>query len=293
LQPFDRIGAGEGKVEGVASNRRIIDTDGKLLQRWSYVEDPALREAPEGSIDPMLKTVTLAQGEKPLVRLHYYACHPQTYFRDPRVSYDFPGIARETLEQKENVFQIYFTGCCGDITVGKYNDATPAGREKLAQRLLAGMEAAIAATRLAPAEPIQWRTAEMRLPLPRDAAEMAAKYRAQMNEVKLSAEWRLYAATDAIYIDRIAQPLPSSSLQMGRVHILNLPGECLLDFQLFAQRAAPEQFVAVAICGDYGPGYICTDKALAEGGYEASYETTAPGSEAIVNATIVKLLGAK
>jgi hypothetical protein len=36
------------------------------------------------------------------------------------------------------------------------------------------------------------------------------------------------------------------------------------------------------------PGYILTDKELAEGGYEASYETTALGSEAIV-----KLLGVK
>ena len=35
-------------------------------------------------------------------------------------------MAREAIQEKEGVFQLYFTGCSGDITVGKYNDATPA-----------------------------------------------------------------------------------------------------------------------------------------------------------------------
>jgi hypothetical protein len=46
-----------------------------------------------------------------------------------------------------------------------------------------------------------------------------------MNEVKLSAEWRLYGAHDATYVARTAQPLLASSLQIGRLYILNLPGE--------------------------------------------------------------------
>ena len=37
---------------------------------------------PEGAIDPYLKTITLAEGEKPLVRLHYYATHPQSFYGD-------------------------------------------------------------------------------------------------------------------------------------------------------------------------------------------------------------------
>ena len=129
LTPFDRIGTGEGKVDRVASTRRVIEQDGKVHHpRWSVVKgkDLPLRDVPEGLIDPMLKTITLAQGDKPLVRLHYYATHPQSYYGDPRVSYDFPGMAREELEKKEGVFQVYFTGCAGDILVGKYNDGTPA-----------------------------------------------------------------------------------------------------------------------------------------------------------------------
>ena len=181
LRPFDRIGAGEGKVDRVASTRRLVDKDGKVHRpRWSLVtgKDLPLRDEPEGLIDPMLKTITLAHGAKPLVRLHYYASHPQSFYHDPRVTYDFPGMAREELEKKEGVFQVYFTGCAGDILVGKYNDGTPATRAAFAQRLLAGMKTAITATRFTPADSIQWRNTEVKLPLYAGPGRTVAENRA-------------------------------------------------------------------------------------------------------------------
>ena len=40
------------------------------------------------------------------------------------------------------MLQIYFTGCAGDVTAGKYNDGSRAARNELTERLLAGMKAA-------------------------------------------------------------------------------------------------------------------------------------------------------
>jgi len=295
LQPFDRVGAGEGKVERIGSTRRLMGKDGKIHPRWSNLKgsELALKDEPEGLIDPMLKTITLAQGDKPLVRLHFYACHPQSFYGDPRASYDFPGMAREALEKKEQVFQVYFTGCAGDVLVGKYNDGTPACREQFAQRLLAGMEAAIAATRLAPARSIQWRSLGLKLPLYAPPGRTTAENRAQMADPKKDAGTRIGAAMRVAFADRIEQPLALSSLQIGRVHVLDLPGECLIDYQLFAQSSAPNDFVAVDAYSDTGTGYICTDKALEEGGYEPGASNVGPGSEALLKAAIVKLLGAK
>ena len=297
LQPFNRIGVGEGKVDRVASTRRLIEKDGKVHHpRWSLVtgKDLPLRDEPEGLIDPMLKTITLARGDKPLVRLHYYATHPQSFYHDPRVTYDFPGMAREELENKENVFQIYFTGCAGDILVGKYNDGTPATREKFARRILAGMEAAIAATRWAPADSIQWWSTEVKLPLYEGPERTIAENRARMADPNADAGSRLeLGAMLLAFAERIDRPLTLSSLQIGRVHILDLPGECLVDYQLFAQRSAPGDFVAVAAYTDLGPGYICTDKAFEEGGYEPTDTAVGPGSEPRLKAAILKLLGAR
>ena len=95
------------------------------------------------------------------------------------------------------------------------------------------------------------------------------------------------------FAERIDRPLAVSGLQIGRVHILDLPGECLVDYQLFAQRAAPGDFVAVAAYTDLGPGYICTDKAFEQGGYEPTDTAVGPGSEPLLKAAIVKLLGVK
>ena len=55
--------------------------DGKLHGRMSSCTDPAQIALPEGNIDPFLKTITFARGEKPLARLHYYATHPQNHLR--------------------------------------------------------------------------------------------------------------------------------------------------------------------------------------------------------------------
>lgn len=293
LQPFDRIGAGEGKVEQVGSTRRVIGKDGKLRARYSYIKDVALRGDPEGVIDPMLKTITLAQGEKPLVRLHYYACHPQNLADNRNVGYDFPGIARETLEKQEGVFQVYFTACGGDVLVGKYNDGTPAIQKVFAERMLAGMQAAIAATRFAPAESIMWRSAELKLPLYAPPGRTPEENRARMSDGKLDAARRIDAAMRLAFADRIDQPLPMTSLQIGRVHLLDLSGEALVDFQLFAQQAAPGEFVAVAANADFGPASVCTDKQYEEGGPEVTDANVGPGSEALMKAAILKLLGVK
>jgi hypothetical protein len=65
----------------------------------------------------------------------------------------------------------------------------------------------------------------------------------------------------------------------------------MLEFQKFAQRFKPGDFVAVAGYGDCGSAYICTDAAFTEGGYEPVATNLAPGAEQIVKASIRRLLG--
>ena len=269
LEPFDRIGTGQAKVDRVASARRILTADGRVLTRWSTSgKEPAMAAAPEGVIDPMLKTITLARGERPLVRLHYYATHPQTFCCDGRASADFVGWARETLERQEKVFQIYFTGCAGNVTVGKYNDESPAAREALGKRLLAGMNASVEATRFSPASALVWRTVALTMPpRPNPAANSPAPPAPR------------------------TRPFALSALEIGNISILHLPGEPALEFQLYAQRFRPGRFVAVAECGDSGTGYICTDQMLLEGGYEPGASRVGPGAEAKLKTAIRQLLG--
>ena len=284
LQPFDSVGLGEAKVDRVASSRRVPIEGGKVRVRWSSCKDPELRAMTEGYIDPMLKTVTFAQGDKPLVRMHYYATHPQSFYGDPRASYDVPGFARERLQEKENVFQIYFNGCGGDVTMGKYNDASPGARDELTDRLYAGMETSVSSTRFVPAGRLVWRTAPLLLE-PKD------KSPPKMADVKASPMTRVHTAVQVSFAQRIERPIELTSLRIDDLYILHLPGECMVEFQLFAQRSMPGKFVATAAYGDLCPGYICTEKAFPEGGYEPSASRGSPQSEKVLKAAIRRLLG--
>lgn len=290
LQPFDRVGTSQAKVERVASNRRVPIGDGKVGFRASSCKDPESIAKPEGLIDPFLKTVTFAMGDKPLARLHYYATHPQSFYGDPRASYDFVGMARERLEQEEGVFQVYFTGCSGDVACGKYNDASKEAREGLYERIYTAMKASSETTAFTPAQDVRWRSVPLRF-VPRDDAQYNVKDSdAAMRDPAKTPLQRLIGAMFLSWVERIDRPIDLTVMRLGNVAFVHLPGEPMIEFQLYAQGLLPDAFVAVAGYGDCGPAYICPDRVYAEGGYESTASHSAPGAEALFLDAIKSLL---
>lgn len=155
------------------------------------------------------------------------------------------------------------------------------------------MMAAIAATRFAPATSAVWRTDSLTLPLRGEKDQVTAQSRAWLDDPTKPDNLRVYkGAMRLSFIERLGRPITVSSLQIGHFHILDLPGEPMVAFQFYAQQAKPRDFVAVAGYGDCGCAYICTDKAIAEGGYEPSASNVGPGSEARLKNAIQALLGA-
>jgi putative membrane-bound dehydrogenase-like protein len=292
LERCDRVGVGQGRVDRVASSRRVPDGRGGVVVRMSRPE-AALRDLPEGTIDPYVKTVTFAAGEKPLVRLHYYATHPQVKYGNGVATSDFVGLAREKLEADEGVFQVYFTGCGGDITVGKYNDGSDASRLALAERLRAGIDAAIAATVFEPVQAVRWHVRPVVLPRRDDPDFTAAACVERLRDPKASPVMKLYrSAMRLVSLQRAAEPVVLSCLEAGPARIVHLPGEPFLDFQMHAQRLLPGGFVAVAGYGDNATGYLPTAAEFPVGGYEPSVAVCKPEAEAIVKRAVAELLGA-
>lgn len=292
LEVFDQIGTGEAKVERVGSQRRLHDENGQLSLRFSTgALQQKLAEAPEGAIDPMLKTITFARGSQPIVRLHFYASHPQTFCCDGRASADFVGEAREELEKVEGVPQIYFTGCAGDVTVGKYNDGSAEAYAGLKQRFGAALKASVAATTFRKADSASWRRGEVKFPLRDEKAKVVAESQAWLNDVKQSEINRVFkGATRLAYVERLERLVELSALRLGDVWLVCLPGEPMVAFQRFTQGLRPKEFVAVAGYADAGPSYLCTDAAIAEGGYEPSAGNGGLGTELELKAAIARLL---
>jgi len=86
-QPLTHVGTSQAKVDRVASNRRIEMADCSIRGRMSSTKDETLRAAPEGSVDPWLKTVSLFNGDRAVAQLHYYATHPQSFYGDCGMGY--------------------------------------------------------------------------------------------------------------------------------------------------------------------------------------------------------------
>jgi hypothetical protein len=292
LRPVTHVGTGKGRVDRFASNRRVPGPDGKIRVRYSATKDAALREAPEGLVDPWLRTVTLFDGPKPLVRLHAYATHPQSFYGDGRVHPDTQGWAREELERDEGVPQIYFTGCGGNVTAGKYNDGSPADRAALIRELRAGMDRAVADTARTPVGEVSWNSVEVRLPPRTEPAHSEASRRKMMEDPKAAPTARLTSACSLAWIERLKEraTIDVSRLRIGPVDFLHLPGEPFVEYQLHAQSLRPDRFVVVAGYGEGGPGYLCTDAALLEGGYEPTASEMGPPGESVLKETIAGLL---
>jgi hypothetical protein len=286
------LGTGQARVEHVASNRRIKGPDGKVgPMRGSSCRDEALRAAPEGLIDPYLKTISFWNRDQLLAALHYYATHPMSHYGRGGVSCDFCGLARDRIAAEAGGRHLYFTGGAGNIGAGKYNDGSPEMRPILTGRMLAAMREALANTERQPIETVAWTTLPVRLPTRAEFTE--AQYRELLEDPSATHLDRYRGATGLSWLSRVSagHAIEVSCLSLNEARVLHLPGEPFVEYQLHAQRARPDRFVALAGYGDCGPGYLPTAAAYAEGGYEAGWPAlVAPGSEAIIRGGIEQLL---
>jgi hypothetical protein len=287
------IAHGQGKVDRVASNRRIHrDAAGHIIANRNSSNPPGIMQTlPEGLIDPWLKTVAFYDGKRKVAAFHYYATHPMSFYGDGRVTSDIAGLARKQRQMDEpDCTHVYFTGCAGNIAAGKYNDGTPEARKALTQRLYDGILASEESLKPSPIHRIAWKTTDI-LPPPRSTLSAAVltemlNNRAipvvDRNRPALMLSWLRRNETNA--------PLTLSALDINEVTLLHLPAECFIEYQLRAQQLAPSRFVAVAAYGDDGPWYIPTAEEYPHGGYEVSVAFCDPKVDPLLTKAMEQLL---
>ncbi|WP_417385272.1 hypothetical protein [Gimesia sp.] len=298
-QTVTHLGIGKAKVEQVASNRRLLGADGKVrLMRWSKSKSPEAINAPEGVIDPWLKCVCFWNEDQPVAVLNYYATHPQSYYGQGDVNYEFTGMAREARNKSlPGTLNVYFNGAAGNIAAGKYNDGSTRMRPILAQRVERGMEAAFNSQKKTPitAADLHWKTEMTALPV---SPHLDPKQlQATIADPEKTAKERSSAAFKLVWYQRASQghQIPITCLHLKTASILHLPGELFIEYQLQAQKFAPHQSVCLAAYGDYGPGYICTEIAYSQGGYESSPRASlvAPEVESVLTEVIRRLVSSE
>ncbi len=295
--PITHIGTGQANVEKVASNRRLLGPDGKVkIMRWSKSSIPEATSAPEGLIDPACKVLSLWNGEQPVVLLSYYAVHPQSYYGRGGVSADFVGLARAVREREfPQAAHVHFNGASGNVAAGKYNDGSTERRPVLTSRLALGMKKAWEATTRQPltADQVQWKALEVQLPVaPHLKTETLLQ---RMDDQQLNLLARVHAGRQLTWLRRQTDgqhPTQLSCLQLGPAYVVHVPGELFVEYQLAAQLMRPDDFVCMAAYGEYGCGYIGTEIAYTQGGYETSERASAvaPRVEQVLIKALAQLL---
>ncbi|MDD4108392.1 MAG: hypothetical protein PHH93_06720 [Prolixibacteraceae bacterium] len=264
------ISLGEAPVYGVASNRRILNEEGKVRAgRSSSCRDPELTALSEGVIDPMVSVIGFWDGDTPVAVMSLYATHPQSYYLTKIANPDFPGVARFYRQMElPGPLHIHFNGAGGNVAAGKYNDGSPEMRHVLAQRMANGMRRAWESSNKIEISPdgLDWKIASVALP----AADNIIEIEKRMKNPDLAFNYLPNNMGKLAWYKRRMEgkKIGLGCLTLGEARVLFMPGELFVEYQLAAKKMRPDLFVAMAAYGDYGPFYIGTKEAYSQGGYE-------------------------
>ncbi len=294
-----RAAVGVGTVQGIAKNRR-----------------------PNGGPVDDRVTVTRFDDDagQPIATLVNYGCHPTTLGPDNlRYSADYPGVACRLLDEAVGGVSVFTTGPQGDVNPGGYSPegsmigiVVPWRTFESADRygrLVADCAAAVHASLSPRDEPADrvWAAAETlqlaRKELPDAAAARAATALARSAEeairaAGLSRDAIDHAATATAYADLLAgqaadperdRPvaLRVSAIGIGPLVHVGVQGELFVALgQRIRERLDPDRTCIAVLC-DGTVGYIPTEAAFAEGGYEPNASVLRPGEgERLVDAVV-------
>ncbi|MCC9609142.1 hypothetical protein LOC68_06715 [Blastopirellula sp. JC732] len=293
--PITSIAIGSAEVKEVASNRRMLDAEGKVaITRYTACKDPKIRDLPVGVIDPMLRLVTFYNGDKPVAVITAYATHPQSFYRTGGANPDFPGMARDMRQKETGIFHLHFNGAGGNVGAGKYNDGSHENRQVLADKVANAMNRAWESQEKTPitAADVAWKSVGVQLPAaPHLDGEALAK---EVASDATPQALRVHAADKLSFYNSLkaGEKINIGCLSLGDTRVLFLPGELFVEYQLAAQHMRPDKNVLMAAYGDYGPFYIGTRVAYWQGGYETSERATnvSPEVEQVLTTAIATLL---
>ncbi|MBI3829510.1 MAG: hypothetical protein HY291_08335 [Planctomycetes bacterium] len=242
-----RVGLTEARL---GHNRRVVDAAGKAVNEWL---DPDGRH--HGYFDARVRFLAFHEAATGRLRsiLNGYGCHPVTLGpKSLQVSADYPGYLVRALEARTGASVcIHATGAAANINprealFAEAERARPMG-EALAQAILDALPAAHAVD----AAPIAAHVETLALTL---GPEARANYTARADQ-----------STDGRTLMTEIQ-----ALRLGQVALVSAPGELFAEIGTAIENSSPFPHTFVVGYSNDSLGYLCTEAAIREGGYEAS-----------------------
>jgi len=279
----------------VEASRRMVECSVRRgsgrLDGWTVNR----RRPREGPLDNEVAALSLVSGRRPVATLVNFACHAVVLgHNNLLISADYPGAASLTVERLLGGVCLFLTGACGDVnpltpgtalervydrSVGTFEDVEEMGtslaceavKALLSSRPLDASEVLAARREVdlevqRPPEVGPEDLEEARRGLRRaleagdERAEAEARVRLTMVRWALAARERLAGG---------ALRTEVQAVRVGDAAIVALPGEPFVELGLAVKRGSPARLTMVAGYANDPIGYVPTDRALEEGGYES------------------------
>jgi hypothetical protein len=270
LRPVS-VGYGEDRIDFAVNRRKVIG--GRAVVRLN----------PDGPCDRRAKVLRFDDGRSldPLAVLMHCACHPCVHtWGDkftppypngyPKMSADFPGEAKQFVETVYGgrTKSLFLQGCAGDIRPNLPGFPYRCGDE--ADIRWVGRNLGCAAVRAAD----------------RGAVREELARRPTAYPIKVAAEVVVLPAARAGKTVRCEL----QALRVGPYLFLTLPGEPFVEYGFRLEKAIADRAVPIVVGYANGDiGYICTDQAHKEGGYEPNNSEAGPGAEEVLIAGSLRL----
>jgi len=291
------IGIGTGRVAGVGLNRRDLQN---------------------GPTDPCLGIILIKDKlDNILSVLANYCCHPTVLGPDNLlISADYPGYLREGLEKRwsQDVVIIFTNGACGDVNPGHSAEVSALGgyisgrtfeRAEELGKILADKVVSIktsyisekvclaaASKRISVAlrEFPSQEEAEKTLKEKRDA--LMGKEGKELDAARVAllyAELLLAKARERKTVKQDWVEMEIQAIRIGDTVLLGLPAELFVDVGLSIKRKSPFRNTFVVGYANGSMGYIPSEKAWGQGGYEVAVAKFIPGTADKIEVESIKM----
>ena len=259
-----RLTTGTHLTSNMVLNRRIRTTKGIRSVRQQIPPDE--RIGPKGPADEHVRVAAfIDRQDKPRAILVNFAAHPVIEMCIKQLSPDYPGeMCLELQRRHPGAAPLFLQGACGNLNPPKVatsaEDAQQYGRQ-----LADAVDTALKASSPDNGNQLAVHRRSVHLPLREDDSKQEVK----------TLETKIAAA------------------RIGNAAFVFLPGEPFIELAIAIRQSSPFPFTAVMGYSEDYIGYIPTDRAFENGGYETRpgrWSRLAPGSQAIVCNQATQLL---
>jgi len=257
------VGWGATEVRGYGENRRRFVGDGEdVWNTWCLpVEMAATR--PAGPVDDALPLLAVRdrRTHRPLALLWNYTLHAHSFWSG-HISADYPYYTWQEVAKAlgEDVVMVFTAGACGDINRDSGTDAGAMVRDM--GRAILDLYGRLEFTSKAA---LRGRIEPMELALRDFSVFQEAEIRRKQPEVVEVAreEWEVLRAWKEKTVRTTVH-----AMAVGDFAVAGSPGEYFCALGLDIKKRSPFAVTAVAELSDDYVGYIPTDRAFDQGGYE-------------------------